>query len=93
VALNWSKQRNRDRASKSDRAARDAAAYLADLDHSRLREQGRRAVTNYRKPVRIFPRIVKLKCGKCGHRGTVKLMPHITHPRFRCSECGTGITC
>ena len=95
MGLNYAKQRSRDLVRAASRAALDDALYLAECEHglvpskSALRAEGSAALAAYRRPVRIVPRVVKLRCGKCGHCGEVRLMPEVKAAKFRCKRCGT----
>lgn len=75
----------------------DAARALADYvepTKEQLREEARDAVRRYFADsgrITKLPTILNLQCPKCRHRGSARLPPGRTMPRFRCKRCGSRI--
>jgi ribosomal protein S27E len=97
MALNYTKQRNRDLAAKALRLATDERAYAAELagggaepSKAQLRAEAAALLAQYRRPVRVVARKLRVKCRCCGHEGVVRLLPGKALPKFRCSRCGAA---
>lgn len=75
----------------------EIARALADYqppDKAQQRAEAAAAVDAYfasNGRVKRLPTVLHLHCPKCRHRGSVRLPPGKTMPRFRCKRCGTRL--